>query len=337
MNRKARVSFTDLETNLRATLYVILFLSMNSTLFAAEIQKLDVPGDVSFFSVSGELDKDDGSKFEKIIKNTTKGIVILDSIGGSLSAGLWIGSTINTAGLSTFVPPDKTCASACALAWLGGRNRYFYEGVKIGFHAAYYLDKGVPIESGVANAKIGVYLNELKFPLTAVVFVTTASPSEIFWLTKENAELVGISTKEFKFNNSQIVLPSIPQKKHQVNDAIFDLDAIALKVSKAFTVQYKKHGILGLKESSNLCIARAKKNKTEPAIAYCFMLDAMANYVDVAAQKSFNAEETPYFNLKTINSRADKMFNILSYTEEQRRSKSESWTSLAIKTLNRPH
>jgi hypothetical protein len=51
---------------------------------------------------------------------------------------------------------------------------------------------GKAAESGVGNALVGAYLNQIGMPETAIVYVTSAPPEGIDWLTPEKAGRVGI-------------------------------------------------------------------------------------------------------------------------------------------------
>jgi hypothetical protein len=84
----------------------------------------------------------------------------LQSDGGSVLAGIEIGEAIRLKGFQTLVV--ERCASACALAWLGGTQRFMKAGAQIGFHAAY--DSDSRRESGVGNAMVGAYLNRIGLP-----------------------------------------------------------------------------------------------------------------------------------------------------------------------------
>ncbi len=64
---------------------------------------------------------------------------------------------------------------------------------RIGFHAAYTLQDGKPVESGIANAFAGAYLAQLGLSYDAVVYVEQAHPDDMTWLTERDAAEVGIS------------------------------------------------------------------------------------------------------------------------------------------------
>ena len=89
----------------------------------------------------------------------SKAEVEFRSVGGSIVAGIKIGEAIRIKGFSTLV--EEGCASACALAWLGGIPRYATAQARIGFHAAYNAQSGE--ETGVGNALVGAYLNNCGF------------------------------------------------------------------------------------------------------------------------------------------------------------------------------
>jgi hypothetical protein len=287
-------------------------------------------GDAVFFVVSGLILPGDGPKFSELVAGVKKGIVVLEGPGGDLSAGLWIGSAIHTSGLSTSVFPGKSCASACALAWLGGRNRYMSETSHIGFHAAYREKEGVAQESGVANAKVGVYLSELGLPLSAVEFVTIPGPNEVFWLTKEDAVRVGIEVQLVDISAEAQPSPHLPQ-----GDTPNYL-GIARQAANAFRTQYKESGMSGIQDAVISCYQRAQQLKTERAAAYCYMLDVMGYNFDSTGQKIYGFPSSKFNRIEMVNARADKMFDLLGYDIDQRRKRTDAWVPLAYRALNEP-
>jgi hypothetical protein len=60
--------------------------------------------------------------------------VSLDSPGGSLFGGMQLGREIRRLGFDADLLPDQTCASACALAFLGGVLRTLVGDAKYGVH-----------------------------------------------------------------------------------------------------------------------------------------------------------------------------------------------------------
>src|ERR1700739_921922 len=103
---------------------------------AAQIT-VDPSGDIIVITIVGTLVAPDGQKFADTVSDIHKAIVLFSSNGGNVVAGLRIGKLIRLRNFITAVPDGVQCASACALAWLGGTSRFMGADAKIGFHAAY--------------------------------------------------------------------------------------------------------------------------------------------------------------------------------------------------------
>jgi hypothetical protein len=117
----------------------------------------------------------------------------------------------------TLVPTGVQCASACALAWLGGTKRLMGPGALIGFHAASVSQNGQTIETGVGNALLAAYLNKLGLPDRAIVFITQAHPDDITWLTMADAEREGIDVSLFAERSAVSPAPPSPAASLPVN------------------------------------------------------------------------------------------------------------------------
>jgi hypothetical protein len=91
-----------------------------------------------------------------------------------------------------FTIVNTLCASACALMWLAGNPRYIGKGAHIGFHAVYIERGGKLMESGMGNALVGAYLNQLGLSHRAIAFVTSAPPEGVEWLDASKARSVGV-------------------------------------------------------------------------------------------------------------------------------------------------
>jgi hypothetical protein len=116
-------------------------------------------------------------------------IVTLVSYGGRIGPAMQIGERVRQRGMSTFVPGDRTCASACALIWVAGFPRTVGDAPQIGFHAAYDEDTGQA--AGAGNAVMGAYLKGLGFNYQSIHFMTRKGPKELEWLTPDAAKEVG--------------------------------------------------------------------------------------------------------------------------------------------------
>ena len=110
---------------------------------------------------------------------------------------LEIGKAIRLKGFTTYVPDQTRCASACALAWLGGRARLMSRSASVGFHAAYTEQRGVKSVASAGNALVGAYLAYLGLPESAIIFVTSTPPDGVQWLNFADAEHYGIEVKPY--------------------------------------------------------------------------------------------------------------------------------------------
>ena len=134
------------------------------------------------------------------------GLVVLDSPGGSLQAGLSIGAQIYDLGFDTIVGPGRECYSACALIWISGIQRNLSAASIIGVHAAYIIDDaGQPWTSGSANASLGAFLNEIGIPEPAIRYITEAGANDVLSITPEIARRLGIDVWEHR--DDRIITP----------------------------------------------------------------------------------------------------------------------------------
>ena len=181
----------------RALLIIPIIFSVQSAQ-TAEINKTALPngkGDV--IAILGQLQFGDEKTFVDAALGSPNAIVLFQSPGGNLIAGIEIGKAIHLKGFTTLVPAGTQCASACALAWLGGQTRLMSKSAKIGFHAVYTDNNGQPIVSSSGNALVGAYLNQIGLPYSAVVYITSTAPEEMQWLTLLDARRFGIAVEPF--------------------------------------------------------------------------------------------------------------------------------------------
>lgn len=159
---------------------------------AVEISLVGTDSGITLVTVSGYINPGDEREFDRVTADLRYAAIIFESPGGSLVSGLGMGRTIAAKGFSTAVAADAVCASACALAWLGGRERFMTASSLVGFHAAYTGDGATARESGLGNALIGAYVNQLGLSQDAIAFIVSAPPSTVSWLTVADAKRLGI-------------------------------------------------------------------------------------------------------------------------------------------------
>jgi hypothetical protein len=140
--------------------------------------------------VHGTLDAADGERFFAKVAPLSSAMVRFESNGGSVVTGIQIGEIIRLRQFHTVVPAGARCASACALAWFGGSQRFMGPGARIGLHAASDPKSGQ--SASVANVLMGAYLNRVGLPYSAVVYLARTSPNSVTWLSFSDARRLGI-------------------------------------------------------------------------------------------------------------------------------------------------
>jgi hypothetical protein len=173
--------------NVALTVYALLSAAAAAADITAYAADANRP---SIIVIDGDLKVGDQKRFVDAALANSSSIVVLNSWGGSLVAGIEIGKAIRLKGMRTFVPSNALCASACALAWLGGTGRLMSAGAKIGFHAASSRHDGGVTATG--NALMGAYLSQIGLPESVVVYISEPGPDQLRWLTLEDARAFGI-------------------------------------------------------------------------------------------------------------------------------------------------
>src|SRR5258708_13501313 len=141
-----------------------ILLATTPALAATITLRPQTPDRPTVVIVEGPLVALDEDQFAAKTSSLSSAFVAFSSDGGSLVAGLRIGEAIRRKGFFTIVPDGRRCASACALAWLGGIESFIGADARIGFHAPY--DPSSDPETGVGDAGVGAYSSKLALPPT---------------------------------------------------------------------------------------------------------------------------------------------------------------------------
>ena len=157
----------------------------------------------ALIGIDGTLVPEDIDQFRTKVAGIKNATVLFRGDGGSVLAAIRLGRYIRLKNWSTHVPADTTCASACALAWLGGTRRLASPTARIGFHAAHAIKGDQVTETGLGNAIVGAYLNELGLSEEAIVYMTSAEPRSMRWLTTRDAATFGIELETLPTRNAQ--------------------------------------------------------------------------------------------------------------------------------------
>jgi hypothetical protein len=171
---------------------IIAWLFALQEVRAANIEVRYLEATTALVMIEGDLELGDIEAFRNKVAPLAKATVAFRSDGGSLLAGIRIGMLSRVKNFITIVPDGAQCASACAVAWLGGVRRFMGKGSKVGFHAAYVQKAGATTESGPGNAVLGAYLDQIGLPEDAIVYITQAAPNSMKWLNLDDAAQHGI-------------------------------------------------------------------------------------------------------------------------------------------------
>jgi hypothetical protein len=267
---------------------------------------------LSIILISGPLESGDSQKFWDATKTLSnkRGLVVFSSPGGLLAEGLAIGEQVRQEEFVSAVAENTLCASACALAWLGGRPRLMKDTSKIGFHAAYVQNGQYKRESGVGNAIVGAYLNDMGLNLNAIRYVTTPGPDEIQWLSVRDAIRVGIAVYSYERTllGSQADAPALSTVPGGYETA--------RRAVKNFDVRFKKAGMAGMSESVAACYKRAAELRSLESVQYCFTIDLYAIDLSDWGKRKYNFPVLPYFTASQANNRAQEILISLRITDD---------------------
>lgn len=109
-------------------------------------------------------------------------------MGGSILPAMAIGRELRQLGFATEV--REYCNSACSLIWMAGATRYLPPGSRLGFHQPRETNHAVSI-SGVAQE--AAYLARLGLTDAAITWAVSAAPTDLRWLTLEDARRFAIA------------------------------------------------------------------------------------------------------------------------------------------------
>jgi len=227
---------------LTAFLSLCLWGQSAGDVVAAQIEMVDgvVPGQ-KMILIRGEIVAGDDTRFYELAQQADRAGVFLESPGGSVEVGLSIGSEIALRGFTTLVLDGPGCHSICAVIWVSGARRYMSPDASISVHAAYELvnrEDGTTDApaSGVGNATIGAYLNELGLGRRAIEYFTTARPDEpLLPITPQIAQLLDIEV--YLQDGMDVSPPSDRPSPQQITRQTTDYLGLAGRCSEILGVE----------------------------------------------------------------------------------------------------
>jgi ATP-dependent protease ClpP protease subunit len=272
-------------------------------------------GGLPTIRIEGHIELEDKEEFERKTAGIEKAVVLLSSPGGNMKAGIDIGTKIHERGFQTVV--DGTCASSCALMWLGGGPRVVTPGSRVGFHAPGVLVGAELVDSSTASARMGAYLSTVGMSDDAVGYITQSSIHDIKWLTPTDAKTVGIDanfldslTAENVSETTAIPKSGISAGNNSRSPGTWngvDLDSMSSRLALNFNNAYQHGGMIGAAEILESCFGTAIVGSHQDRALYCMALDNLTARYDAASAAAFPIPRHELHDEESINLRARGM------------------------------
>ncbi len=152
---------------------------------AAPSAEFDIPyqlrlsDDGSVLELSGSFSWALPQSFQAVLAGAPSVRMIrLESPGGHVQPAIQIAMLIHERGLDTYV--GRFCASACTIAFLGGRQRWLGPGARLGFHQA--SAPGFPSE--LVNGYLRAAYESFRVPPAFIARVISTLPSDLWFPTQ---------------------------------------------------------------------------------------------------------------------------------------------------------
>lgn len=214
------------------------------SLSAAEIDVVQgLDGSQNAIVITGPVEEGDDIRFFEIAEEAPSAIVFLESPGGLVSTGLSIAAEIAIRGYTTLVLDGSGCHSICVVMWVAGVRRYMSPNAEISVHAAYRMRNSVDgsveaSESGMANAQIGAFLNEIGLSNDAIRYFTFAGPSEeLLDITPDIAQALSIDV--YIQGPDGTISPNERPTPRRITRQVSEYIGLAGNCSKLFSVSEK--------------------------------------------------------------------------------------------------
>ncbi len=113
--------------------------------------------------IIGRIQNGDYFHLRRVLRRNNISTIVLHSPGGSVYEALQMGAIVNDQGLTTYIPKDAMCASACSYIFFAGKNRVA-NGL-LGVHQFYGTeDRALMDQVQFTVSEILGFLNEFETP-----------------------------------------------------------------------------------------------------------------------------------------------------------------------------
>ncbi|WP_153297101.1 SH3 domain-containing protein [Stappia sp. BW2] len=203
-------------------LLMMLLVTIFPSVAKAELKYSSGEGDdgLRFVVVEGTFTpSDDISVFEKVIRSFNPNVIGFDSDGGNIFKAMELGRIIRSHGLATIQLRQLECASACALAFMGGRSRYAEPG-SIGVHKSSFSpttplnkEEAVSAVQDVTADVIG-YMVEMGVNPALLQLAFKTEANDIRYLSGQEMAEFGVTLSEGATGSAAISKPSSETKPY---------------------------------------------------------------------------------------------------------------------------
>jgi ATP-dependent protease ClpP protease subunit len=196
------------------TLAVVAAVSISATVIKAHAMDYSYSlgeNDTLLISAKGEIAFEEKDVFQKWMVTLPKDVLkrknvafVLDSPGGNPYGAYDVAELIHKNGGLTAVDENGTCASSCVLIWGAGAKKMATITSKIGVHGVRYdptkvaastskaeLDKAAketPLYEATTTLSMAQQLKMYGAPDRVVVKAIMTPPSDVYWLTADDAK-----------------------------------------------------------------------------------------------------------------------------------------------------
>lgn len=166
---------------------------------------------------SGTIHNGDLHRLKNIYRQVPKQrqtLLVLSSNGGELREGIALGEFIKQNRIGTAVRKNHTCASSCALAFLGGRSKsgskllILPRGSKLGFHKFHYRNRSY-VNPAQVQSDMGAlmsYVNYINAPRSLVTKMLNTDPKHLYWISNNDRShySIRVGYNRISFKNHSI-------------------------------------------------------------------------------------------------------------------------------------
>jgi len=189
--------------------FVVTYLLYSWTSYAAGVVNPEkiYAGNIYYFSqvpntlfLLGEVEANTAIDFRRAIRNHDVNRLVLASPGGRVDGGLELAAIVSDKGISTYVPENAECSSACSFIFFGGRERI--SAGSLGLHQiSTKSDAKVSINDSFTYVQSSVsdiiaILNSFDTPSFVYEHMFSTEASQMYYLNEAEYNLIERGNRE---------------------------------------------------------------------------------------------------------------------------------------------